>query len=207
MEHYDSKRIPKSHVEEVQDVFDIIRVGKGQIEEGKEAWKEKKLLLEKISVLTKDLDVTKREFFNVMSTINTYLDEIKGYEYLMEVGKRAKKRVQPAVNKMKAICYNLLSLKKITLKDVTFEEWYESREHETFYIFKTDEGNRYCVIDGMETLTDSERKHVEQFKYDYFYYGAPNYVDVKQVDHELTERQLAFESGDCSLHEIHHDDV
>ena len=45
MEHYDSKRIPKSHVEEVQDVFDIIRVGKDQIEEGKEALKEKKLLL------------------------------------------------------------------------------------------------------------------------------------------------------------------
>ncbi len=137
-----------------------------------------------------------REKQNAEDELNELKDQIKEME----------PKLTDLQDQMKEMEIDLVQQKKITFKEVTFEEWLEDSKEEEFWIYTTDAFRQMGIWKGLDDLSEDDRGHFDEYQRDYFYYGGPNYVDANHPRAECTECELAFE-GDCSLTSLRRCDI
>jgi len=134
---------------------------------------------------------------NAEDELNELKDQIKEME----------PKLTDLQEQIKTMEIDLVQQKKITFKEVTFEEWLEDdSKEEEFWIYTTDTFRQMGIWKGLHELSEDDRGHFDEYQRDYFYYGGPNYVDANHPRAECTECELAFE-GDCSLTSLRRCDI
>jgi hypothetical protein len=136
-----------------------------------------------------------------MHSLQTLYDERRECEATIEDAKRAKKRKREIDQEVKKQEIDLVKSKQLTWTQLTFEDWFTNNDEEEseYWVCCTDMGPDFGVWRGLDNLNSNERAHFDTFVNDYFYYGGPNYMDNNAPNAELSECQLAFESGDCRV--------
>lgn len=115
-----------------------------------------------------------------------------------EENEREKKRLK---QEEKKLFINLIKSKKI--KIIHINDLVDLRkclrEDKEIFVTESDSSEKkFLYVKGFEKLSDEEIEHWGLFYRDYFYYGHPNYKDVNDRNDEMSERELAEESGDWS---------
>jgi hypothetical protein len=131
-------------------------------------------------------------------------DEMRKCESVIEEANEAKRRKREITEKLKKLEIDLKKQNKIKWENRTFEEWFRNKE-EDFWIYSSDTSTKYGIWKGLNSLSDEDLKHWEEFQHDYFYYGYPLYRDKNDPNFELSECDLHFESYG-RLHRISADD-
>ena len=86
-----------------------------------------------------------------------------------------------------------------------FEDWYSEsigENNDNFWIYSTDCGNEMGIWKGYDELNQNDLDHFDTFELDYFYYGGPNYYNCYYPNSEMSEAEMARESGDAHIKRI-----
>ena len=107
---------------------------------------------------------------------------------------------------LEKISIDLVEQKKIEWVEMSFEDWY-SGQNENFWIYSTDSGNEMGIWKGYDKLNQNDLDHFDTFEVDYFYYGEPNYYNCYYPNSEMSEAEMARESGDAHIKRISRHDL
>jgi hypothetical protein len=105
-------------------------------------------------------------------------------------------------------CMDLVKDNKISWVECDLNEWgryVEDTEYTDgrYYMYYYDGSlTQEGYFTGLEELENYEIAHFKEHIRDYFYYGYPNYIDRNHRNAEMTECEMAFESGDSKIKEI-----
>ncbi len=94
---------------------------------------------------------------------------------------------------------DLVKRDEIKWQDMSKKEWEKSDTVETLWEFKADDDHRVGIWVGLSKLHGTDAEHWEDYQNDYFYYGGPYFQDVNDRNHEMSECEMAFGSGEVTL--------
>jgi hypothetical protein len=132
-----------------------------------------------------------KDNFKILENIELELKEKD--ENLINFQKE-KKLIEKELDKL---CIDLVKQKKIEWIEMSFEDWYYE-QYENFWIYSTDCGNEMGIWKGYDELNKNDLEHFDIFELDYFYYGGPNYYNCYYPNSEMSEAEMARESG-CAI--------
>tara|TARA_B100000902_G_scaffold399452_1_gene470350 strand:+ start:374 stop:832 length:459 start_codon:yes stop_codon:yes gene_type:complete len=110
-------------------------------------------------------------------------------------GKEAKKDKKELEKQLKDfLSMDLVRNKKIWWCDIHITDFTKGNIPD-FYVYKTDDIEKYGYWKGLNNLSDAEREHFNRYIKDYFYYGYPNSVRIHGGIHGASECEMAFKNG------------
>jgi hypothetical protein len=128
-------------------------------------------------------------------------EELEELQKVIEVCQKKKLLLKKELNSIKI---DLYKEKKIKFIECDLNDWAKyNDEYSTeskYFTYRYDGGIRnQGYFEGLSDLGEEDEKHFYLFINDYFYYGYPLYIDRNHRNSEMTECELAFESGDAHI--------
>jgi len=141
-----------------------------------------------------------RENKNKIEKIKNQLEDLKN-----EL-KKLKNRSKELKKEEKELRIDLIKEKKIKWIESDLNSWRDYIEKNNceynvpYYIYYY-EGSiqQQGYFAGKHQLSEKEYDHFENYIYDYFYYGSPNYQDHNDPNDEVSECNLAFGNGNAYI--------
>jgi len=173
---------------------------------------EKKKLETMLLKTTAELALNKSE--NVFTEIKDVFKQLENIELELKEKdenlkkyKAEKKVIEKELEKLET---NLVKQKKIEWVEMSFEDWYSEsigEQSDNFWIYSTDCGNEMGIWKGYDELNENDMDHFDTFELDYFYYGEPNYYNCYYPNSEMSEAEMARESGCAHIKRINRYDM
>jgi hypothetical protein len=205
MDNYGSKQVDAIRVQQ-KKLVEVETKIEG-IEEDHEYYQdleiEKKKLEKQLNKTTKELVKKKSNdiysnIYDIYKKIEAIDLELKEKDEDLKKYKAEKKIIDKELEK---ITIDIVEQKKIEWVEESFEDWY-SGQNQNFWIYSTDCGIQMGIWRGYDKLNQNDLDHFDTFEFDYFYYGEPNYYNCYYPNSEMSEAEMARESGDAHIKRI-----